>query len=407
VLKLLFSCLAIGSIVCTATSQSAGNAQNAIDAEARISKLEKQILEITFSGGSTAFARQLTELTAELKQLKESIKTKPNFERTNYGWFSGFFQNQFTYTDSQSGPNDAFRSRRQRLNYNHIGDSRTMGRISVDFASGINQTTAQIRDAFIQYRPNTYLESSGPTYTIGGQNFPIGYEIAYPSWARTWPERAAYNQAYFNGERGRGALYQNGSNSNYWYAGVFNSLSVNDVEQVSVAPGQDSEIGPLAGFHASKGSWDYGVSGFTTNRPEFGTSASSSPNSDRYFTYIEGRFHPKHSPWDVRFEVMNGKDRLPNATANPFSQSTPTRGFHVNFDHKISKQNTLVIRTEQHDRDTSANGDTLTQYGIGYIRDVNQFLRLSLTTEWIHDGLRSSRGQTDFNLITIRAQFRF
>jgi hypothetical protein len=371
--------------------------------------LERQLLEYTLASNSTeaTFADEIAELKKQIVEINKKL-TAPNLEQTNHGWFSGFFQAQFVNTQSNGTTTGDFRNRRTRLNYNHIGDSRTMGRISFDFSAGVNQTTTQIRDAFIQYKPSTFLAKSGPSYTIGQQNTPLGYEIAYASWARTWPERAAYNQAYHNGERGRGFLYQNGDSSTYWFAGLWSALTVNDIEAVNNTRGPAGETGPIAGFRIKKGAWEGGLSTFTTRRPRFVNNGTDLPIDDRKFSYFDLRYHPTNSKFDLRSEVMRGKDRIPGQNVS----ATEAAGYHVSIDYKLNKTDTFVLRHEEWDADTALNGGLTTLNGVAYVRDVSQFLRLSLAWQW-----NTQFGQAtvtpanapinSIQQLTLRAQFKF
>ena len=372
-------------------------------------QLERQLLEYTLASNGTeaAFADEIADLKKQIEALNKKL-TAPNLEQTNHGWFSGFFQAQFVNTESNGTTTGDFRNRRTRLNYNHIGDSRTMGRISFDFSAGVNQTTTQIRDAFIQYKPSTYLAKSGPSYTIGQQNTPLGYEIAYASWARTWPERAAYNQAYHNGERGRGLLYQNGDSSNYWFAGLWSALTVNDTEAVNNTRGPAGETGPIAGFHVKKGAWEGGLSTFSTRRPRFVNGATDLAIDDRKFSYFDLRFHPANSKIDIRSEYMKGKDRIPGQNY----AATETSGYHVSVDYKLNSTDTFVVRHEEWDADTSLLGGNTQLYGLAYIRDVSQFLRLSLAWQWntqlnAATGTPANASNNSIQQLTLRAQFRF
>jgi hypothetical protein len=372
-------------------------------------QLERQLLEYTLASNSTeaAFADEIADLKKQIEALNKKL-TAPHLEQTNHGWFSGFFQSQYVNTESNGTTTGDFRNRRTRLNYNHIGDSRTMGRISFDFSAGVNQTTTQIRDAFIQYKPATYLAKSGPSYTVGQQNTPLGYEISYASWARTWPERAAYNQAYHNGERGRGFLYQNGDSGTYWFAGLWSSLTVNDTEAVNNTRGPAGETGPIAGFHMKKGAWEGGVSTFNTRRPRFVSGATDLAVDDRKFSYFDLRWHPSNSRLDVRSEVMRGKDRIPGLNY----AATETSGYHVSLDYKLNATDTFVLRHEEWDADTSLNGGLTTLNGIAYVRDVSQFLRLSLAWQWNGQlnpatGTPANASINNIQQLTLRAQFKF
>lgn len=353
--------------------------------------------EISYADEIDALRKQIASLEKELK----AIQSKDNLTKTNHGWFNGFLQNQITLNSRKDIDSGFFRTRRARLNYNHIGDSKTMIRIGVEFASGLNQLTAQVRDSYIQYRPNTYLAKSGPVFTFGAQNTPTGYEIAYPSWARTWPERSAYNQTYFSGERGKGLIYQNGTSSDYWYAGFFNSLTVNDTENLNNSRGPAGGIGPVMGIEKKLGAWSAGISYFDSQRPAFDFGTTHTSETDRKFTYLD--FRNQQGKLDIRGEWMVGRDRVPGATA---SDADETTGGHINFDYKTTPQETFVVRYEFFDRNKSSLGDYQQLWGIGYVKDLSQYLRLSLCHELDLNTNGTGFG-TSFQLTTLRLQFRF
>lgn len=366
--------------------------------------LTKKLMELVLAPGSEAsMATEIANLRAELNEVKAAIakQNQKHTDQTNHGWFSGFFQSQYFANDRDGQLSGLFRSRRQRLNYNHMGDNKTMGRISVEFTAGTNNSTAQLRDAFIQYRPNTFLNASGPSYTIGQQNTPLGYEIAYPSWARTWPERSVYEQAFFNGERGRGLIYQNGDVSNYWFVGAWDALTVNDPEQADVAT--KGEVSPIFGVRHKLGAWEGGLSGFNGKRPSYASGAINLASTDRRFFYADLRYHPTNSRFDVRSEYMVGKDRIPLAATAAANDAT---GFHVNVDYKATANDTVVLRYENFDRNTNFNGDLQTLYGVAVVKDVNQFLRLTLATDWNKNPTLPA-GQTSYRTLTFRVQFKF
>ncbi len=321
-------------------------------------------------------------------------------------WATGFLQPQYLNSDAENGPNDAFRIRRARLNGNYLADAKVMGRASVEFGSGIGQTTAQIRDAFIQYRPDTFFKLNGPVFTLGQMNTPLGYDISLPSWARTWPERSQYEQAFFSGERSRGALAQFGSVDNYVYLGAFNALTVNDPEQVDRPAGQDDKVGPLGGVRFQRGDFNGGASAFFARRPRYTSGSATAPEGTRQFVYGDLRYAPLASPWDIRSEVMFGRDRVPSGTAFATNRSQPVFGAHLQIDHQINAKDIFMVRLETFDRNRDEGGDRLDLIGVGWLHDATANLRLTGTVEFVSDGRRPA-GQEDYATLTLRAQLRF
>jgi hypothetical protein len=350
--------------------------------------------------------RQMMQLEEELAKLRESGVKFESVKPATQIWASGFLQTQYVNSDAENGPNDAFRIRRARLNGNYFADAKVMGRASAEFASGSNQTTTQIRDAFIQYRPNTFADFNGPVLTMGQMNTPLGYDISLGSWARTWPERSQYEQALFSGERSRGIMAQVGSISNYAYIGAFNALTVNDPEQVNLPAGQGDKVGGLGGVRFQQGDLNGGVSAFFARRPAYTTNGVTAPEGPREFQYADLRYAPLDSPWEVRSEVMFGRDRVPVGTANAANRSRPIFGGHVQVDYQLNSKDILVLRAETFDRDRDESGRRLDLFGFGYVHDATTNFRLMGSVEFIKDELRPS-GQQDYMNITLRAQVRF
>lgn len=330
-----------------------------------------------------------------------SLEQQKHTDQTNHGWFGGFVQEQYFSSDRTGANSGFFRNRRTRLSYNHMGDEKTMGRLSVEFASGTNQSTAQVRDAFVQYKPNTFKNASGPTITFGAQAIPIGYENTYSTTSIMWAERSIYQSTFFNSEAGKGLLFQNGDAGNYWYVGLFDSLTIGDPEQSDSTT--KGEVLPVYGVHGKMGAWEGGLSGMSGHRPAYSAGAINLAQTDRNFFYADLRYHPEGSPLDIRTEYMMGKDRIPLAA---IAAANKVSGGHINVDYKVTKTETAILRYEMFDRDTDVNGNTQTLFGIGAAKDVNSFLRVSLWADW-NKNPNNPVGQTSYKTITFRVQFKF
>lgn len=332
-----------------------------------------------------------------------TVSALPTQTSTNVGKgvFSGYLQEQYFSTDQATKSSGFFRNRRTRLNYTHQIDEKTMGRFSVEFAAGTNQTTAQVRDAFIQYKPNGYSEKSGPTITFGSQNLPLGYEIGYSTPNINWLERSVYEQTFFNSESGKGLIFQNGTASNYWFVGAIDSLTVNDPEQADVAT--KGEVMPVAGVRGKIGAWEGGLSGMSGKRPSYSVGAVNLTSTDRRFFYADLRWHPENSKLDIRSEYMVGKDRIPLAAT---SAANPTSGGHLNIDYKLTGMDTVVGRYETFDRNTDVSGDIQTLYGLAFVRDVSKNLRLQMGCDWNKNPYNSS-GQQAYKTFTFRVLIKF
>ncbi len=440
-LRLRLTSLSVLALLVVSASAVAGQAptQSIQDLRKRAESVSAQIGDLLKAGvldSSDEAIELLKKLTQELAEIRASLKRLEDAKvppaatpRTGYAlngtfpitlnesyigksFFSGFQQYQYTNTDQLNGPNDAFRSRRVRWNFNHLANEKTLGRVSLEMGSGVNQTTAQVRDALIQYRPNGFFTPKGISFTFGQQNAPLGYEISYPSPTRLWPERAQYEQAFFGGERGRGLLIHSGDTKNFIYAGPWNALNVNDFEQVNNPAGGDSEVGIVGGARFTNGHWSGGVSALFTNRPQFETGTVTLPNVKREFQYIDLTYSDPKSRFVIRTEAMTGTDRNPVVTANSinharFAAGTRFTGYHGSFDLNLRKGHFAVLRYEMFDRDRAGVADAISLWGLGWVLDVNPNLRYSITHEWVADGLRQRLGQTQYGLSTFRAQYRF
>lgn len=329
------------------------------------------------------------------------LESQKNTDKTNFGWLTGFLQEQFFSTDQATKNSGYFRNRRTRLNYNYMGDEKTMGRFSVEFASGSNQSTAQVRDAYIQYKPGTFKASSGPTFTFGAQNIPIGYENTYSSPSIMWSERSVYQNAFFNSEAGKGLLFQNGDANTYWFVGLFDSLTIGDPEQADSTT--KGEVMPVYGIHTKHGAWEGGLSGMTGNRPAYSAGAINLAQTDRYFFYGDLRYHPDGSKLDVRSEYMIGKDRIPLAAV---AAANKVAGGHVNVDYKFSKADTATLRYELFDRNTDLSGMKQTLYGVGLSQDVSANMRVSAWADW-NNNPANPIGQRTYKTLTFRVLFKF
>ena len=330
-----------------------------------------------------------------------TLEPQKNTDKTNFGWLSGYIQQQYFSTDQATKNSGFFRNRRTRLNYNYMGDEKTMGRLSVEFASGNNNSTAQVRQAFIQYKPNTFKAKSGPTYTVGAQQMPMGYEINYSSGNRIWPERSTYEQTFFNSEVSKGLMFQNGDEGTYWFVGLFDSLTIGDAEQ-SDSPTK-GEVMPVYGVKGRYGAWDIGFSAMSGNRPSYSAGAINLAQTDRNFMYADLRYHPAGSKLDIRSEYMIGKDRVPLATV---ATANKVSGGHVNVDYKLNDTDTAVLRYETFNRNRDLGGKVQTLYGVGFAKDVNSFLRVSFAADW-NKNPTNPMGQTSYKTMTFRVQFKF
>ncbi|MBS1719262.1 MAG: hypothetical protein JST35_02320 [Armatimonadetes bacterium] len=413
--------LALAGSTCLVAAQAQGPDPAELEKlKARAEALTKALSAVTADGKMTQSdegLKKLEEILAELKEIRARLKRleagqpkpptpAPATKKLDPIAISGFMQNQYIISNLQQGPFDAIRVRRARLNFTQTLDSKTVGRYSVEFANGTPQNQAQLRDAFISYRPEGRDAPFGTTLIAGQQNTPMGYEISWGSGNRPWPERAQYNQTLFAAERGQGLLIQRGTKEVYGYIGIWNPLTLNDPERVNTpSVGKPSLI---IGGRAKTRDLEVGLSAMFGKRPQFRPNGSNviSPETERNFFYLDGQWNPGHGRVWVRAEGMIGKDRIPNATPSANAFANPVSGYHAELDYQLTKQDLLMLRQEEFDRNRGPKGDTFHMVGFGLVRDLSDYLRLTISYEWVTDAT-APFGKSRYNLLTLRTQIRF
>lgn len=405
--------------------------------EARATTVTKSLGELAASGKIPQDAEALKlmqEMLDELKAIRERLdKMQADIDRLN-GIVEGqkesltglsndvtslkahkegnYVQFQFQDTNQKGGATDAFRMRRVRLGFTDTISPSTSFKVSFDLATGTNQTQAQLRDAFLTYIFEKSSVGADGAIIMGQQNMPLGYEIERSSTAREFPERARYNQVMMNGERGRGVVARQGLGEHALaYIGAFNSLTINDPEQANLAPAPESKLGVAGGLRFFGPKYDIGISGFVSERPSFtsGSPAQTSPETDRQFLYIDGSYVGLFDPnLFIRAEAMLGKDRVPNATANPTREAHDMAGYHVILGYNLNPRNQIALRYEQFDPNLDAGGNLFSGWGISYNYFINSKARLTLAYEAFVDEARAaSLNQTRYHFTTLRMQYRF
>jgi hypothetical protein len=143
-------------------------------------------------------------------------------------------------------------------------------------------------------------------------------------------------------------------------------------------------------------------------RPQFRPKGSNviSPETERNFYYLDGQWNPGRGRVWVRAEGMIGKDRIPSATPNANAFANPVSGYHTELDYQLTKQDLLMLRQEEFDRNRGPKGDTFHMVGFGLVRDLSDYLRLTISYEWVTDAT-APFGKSRYNLLTLRTQIRF
>lgn len=369
--------------------------------------------------------QQLDKVTAEVDGIKTWIASRKepvrpqggaNLEKdvANLKKFKpgGYLQVQYRDTDQQGGATDAFAIRRMRFGATIQADAHISAKVSVDLATGTNQQNAQLKDAFITYDVDPSRQNTDMQFIAGQQPLPIGYELKRSSADREFPERAIYNQRMFNGERDRGIMVQYGLGGGATlHAGGWNSLTVNDAEQASLAPAPESRHAFTAGLRHKGTKHDLGVSVFKGERPQFisgsGTSAITHPRVDREFIYVDGVYNGLIDPkLYIRGEAMWGKDRVPvTGTPTVPSGQTDMAGYHILVGYNFSAANQFHLRLEQFDPNRDTDGNAVRGFGGAWTHYLNPSTKITAAHELFRDNARAT--QKSYHVTTLRVQFKY
>ena len=380
-----------------------GLVQELSDVNAQLKKMQEEIDGI--KGWIEGQNESLPVINSDIEQLKR-------FKNGSYL--------QFQYTDGQNNsgtprPNDGFNLRRSRFSHTGTIDSKTSYKLSVDFSSGSQRIGAELKDAQIKYDIQPSTDRVGTELLIGQQPMPLGYELERSSSEREFPERAAYNQRLFSGERGRGAYIKHGISQNlYVHAGLWNSLTYNDPQQIEANTFRNLSGTRMAGHIGIKYAnekAEVGVSGFVGYRnsisfsPATGTTITTQ-DGQRQFIFLDGAWIP-NPKWAVRGEMMFGKDRVPQFTGSGGSRTTAlgfdtVRGNHLQVSYSPNYRNTISVRSEFFDPNTKAN-DNIFGYGLAWSYNLNPGTKLTFA----HEVFKEQGFDITNNQTTIRLQVKF
>lgn len=359
----------------------------------RMASLEQEIAKL-----KSQAEKQKENPPANAKDLADLKKTK----------VSGYVQTQYRDSDLD-GQSDGFRMRRARMSISHTFDPKAKLKVSFDlaasqFGSTVNEPTesvAQLRDAILSYK---VAESSEAHF--GRQPLPLGYEIERSSSDREFPERAMYNQVMFAGERSTGLQVRHGIGKNaLFHAGVFNALTVNDLQQRTVQGPVGDELAATAGIRYLKDKLSAGLSGFWGERPSQTEGLITNAEADRHFVYLDASYNGLFDPnIFIRTEWMWGKDRLPASKASAGNEERDMSGNHLLLGYNFNPRNQISFKWESFDRDTDVSGDRLNGWGIAYNHWLNPGARLTAAYERFDD---DTLADETYQITTLRVQFKF
>ncbi|MGV3617467.1 MAG: porin [Fimbriimonas sp.] len=352
--------------------------------------------------------QELGEIRERLKRLESNALTPSQVAATKVLW-GGYVQFQYQDTDRKGASQfDAFRFRRVRIGFNDQVDPRLNLRVSFDLATGTNQMQAQLRDAWGVYDFSGGSKLGRDRVWAGQMPIQLGYELDRSSADREVPERSQYNQILFNTERSRGVRIRHEGKTGRLEAAVVDALSVNDPEQANLSSGPGNKLATVVGARLNHKNGSIGVSGMAGDRPAYTANSATSPEVPRRFAYLDADYKGFLTPrLTLRGELMTGRDRVPNATADPGRDDHDMAGYHLMGVYQLSSLDQFAVRWEHFDPNTSAGGNALHGIAASYVRNLTPHSKIMLAHEVFVDQARSSQGQTRYEVTTLRLQVRF
>jgi hypothetical protein len=307
----------------------------------------------------------------------------------------------------------AFMLRRIRIGTQATIDPKTLIRVSFDLATGTDNTSAQLRDAILQYSVVPSDVQLGTEILAGQVPLPLGYELERSSGDREFPERATYNRRMWDGERVRGVYVRHGLSPNsHVFAGVSSSLAFNDPEQRGKGPAPFGRLAGFGGIRYYSANYDFGVGYFQGDRPRFEVRDSRtnnltgfSPEVERRFLYLDASLVGVLLPdLLIRAEAMIGNDRVPSTTPRADRFDNPMSGWQAQIGYNLNPLNQVFVRFAQFDPNKDRDFDAVREYGFAYRHHLNQGASLTFAWEFFEDpALRD----TTYTVRTLRYQFRF
>jgi hypothetical protein len=371
------------------------------------------------------YVDDLTEIKERLRQLQAEYDSKhpeaaptpkPEADQKKVS-VGGLFEFQYQNTNQHGATNNAFAMRRLRLIENAQIDSRTAAGFSEEFANTTNAQNAWLRDAIVGHEfgnyvnpqyladplsqyPNNWIRENpkGAAHLsavrVGQFPLPLGFDLERSQFDLEFLERSLYNTIYFYGQRSRGIEYRQGLGAGLFAeAGLFDSLTTDDPEQINLAPGAGSRVGRTLGLRAVGPQYSFGVNGFAGDRPSYttgtGASAVTSPSEGRRFVYIDGVVHDiAHTKLFARGELVFGHDRIPNATASTKLTGSDLSAFQAHFGYAFDWRNELNIRWEQLDPNIHNPGDVMKGFGASYRYFFHPNMYIALVEQVFNDPSR-------------------
>ncbi len=341
--------------------------------------------------------------------------------------FSGYEQFQYRNSEKPGSTESAFYDKRTRINMEVSPDKSMVGfKASFDLAGSSstggttkNDTNGVLtKDAYVHYLGAVPGNTTKVEAWAGQFSLPLGYELGRSDADREMPERSLFNDALMKGQRGRGLSVATPIGGGLKVqAGIIDSLTTEDPEQLGFAPGGHGRLAGIASVTGTKAfgnksggktTVEYGVSGLSGSRPAFANpnlvpaNAAISPAVDRRYGYAHLNFlnlFGKGIDW--RNEVAVATDRVPSATPNASANATHMSSVDTILGYRKGIHR-IDLRYNQFNPNLNVYHKTQSEIEAAY----NMFLgnyRITFAREQVTDESLANK----YNITTVRLQFKY
>lgn len=411
------------------------------------------------------FLMDMIDTTKELG--KNTFQT---IDRLNHIRISGYIQPQFQWTNGEgsanySGGNFApnsnsrFMLRRGRIRFDYVRtDEKHRNQLQFVFQFDGTERGVAIRDFWGRYWENKFEVFA---FTGGMFARPFGYEVNLSSADREAPERGRMSQILMRTERDLGFMVsaEKRKPGKAWKFfrldfGIFNGQGLTAtgefdsykdlISQLVIKPQEIAKnlylsggVSMLYGGLEKTGTVSFAM-GEVNGTPQFiGDSVNIKAGGElpRHYYGVNAQlsYRTKWGNSELRGEFWKGTQtgtQTSSETPSSIPALTPmyvrpfNGAFIVFLQHIVNPRNQIGIKLDWYDPNTKVAGTSIgsagsnfsdadikyTTLGMGYIRYVNENLKLVCWYDLIRNEKTTLTGYTDDkkdNVLTIRAQFRF
>jgi hypothetical protein len=285
---------------------------------------------------------------------------------------------------------DGFVVRRARVKATANPTDKTRVVVSLD----LGKNTTVVKDAFFQYIPSG-TESIGPSFYIGQQNWPFGYDLPTADDVRETPERALIGRLFFPNERDTGAKITGPTDKKiFWQIGGFNGVGT----QVGSGTPQDDNVYVMANLKYNIVPDLYlGVSSATgTGAWKSFSSTTWTPGVDRDRYGADMQYYGHNFTLKGEYETGRGVDNA----ASTWNQKNDVNGYWAQLAINLTRTNELVGRYSTVSVDPVApQYDRLRAWDIGFIHWLDNNAKVKLfyqINEYETNPIRNNGFVTEF-----------